>query len=348
MGNIYRNSTLTIVAAHSESAHLGFLGSNAPYEGCELPFILPDGTMDTIIAVPGDFGPRMPPLPLDTRAWSMQEQMLAPRHLVFNLQGIGWKCQTKDFEPLSNSPFEKFAASTPFEVPRLPSSVFTGAWSDQTHQRQFWETIVQEYCKRKLTYFEDRLPALAGIAAQLQDVWKDTYIAGMWEGCLLDHLSWQVDSYVSAGLPPGKKIPYVAPSWSWISIPHEVRFALIGQVTASIQRFSIEPQSRDAPFGQIKRGFVNILTQANDQSMKARFPEMDRERLFLDAKRQEKLEPDVLYLKLGDWNILHGRKEAMGLLIKPVGDGTYRRIGMFEWREDALYDNVPRKVFRLV
>jgi len=33
MGNIYKNATLTIVAAHSEGAHLGFIGRNAPFEG---------------------------------------------------------------------------------------------------------------------------------------------------------------------------------------------------------------------------------------------------------------------------------------------------------------------------
>jgi hypothetical protein len=356
MGNIYKNATLTIVAAHSEGAHLGFIGRNAPFEGCELPFLLPDNTLGTIIAVPGGLGPRMPPLPLDTRAWTMQEQMLSTRHLVFNLHGIGWKCQLKDYEPLFSSPFETFPGSTFFVVPRLPPSSFTGIPYLQTaslaEERELWEKIIEEYCKRKLTYFEDRLPALAGVAAQLQDFWQDTYVAGLWTNFLIDHLSWQiVSTSIGRYKDSSKNVPYIAPSWSWISTRYEIRFSIINRITASLHGFSIEPEdAKNAPLGKIKGGYINLLARVNDQKMTVRHPEMNREALYLDTG-PGKLDPDVLYLKLGSMGTLiadGSHREAIGLLIKPVGDGTYRRVGMFEWRENALFENVPDRIFRLV
>jgi hypothetical protein len=44
----------------------------------------------------------------------------------------------------------------------------------------------------KLTYFEDKLRAISGIAKEMGRLLNDRYLAGMWEGNLLRDLLWIV------------------------------------------------------------------------------------------------------------------------------------------------------------
>jgi hypothetical protein len=69
---------------------------------------------------------------------------------------------------------------------------------------------------------DDRLPALAGIARELEIAWKDTYVAGMWLSNLFEWLTW----YSDCKEPP--KSAYRAPSWSWASVDGTITFHWTG------------------------------------------------------------------------------------------------------------------------
>lgn len=90
-----------------------------------------------------------------------------------------------------------------------------------------------------------------------------------------------------------------------------MRFVSIGNATVLIQEFLIEPKNRDSPFGKIKSCLINILTQAKNLLMKAKSLEKGFSSML---KGKTTLNMMCSTLSLGHWKILHGRKEAIGLL----------------------------------
>lgn len=57
-------------------------------------------------------------------------------------------------------------------------------------QYRIWKALVEDYSGRELSSFGDRLPALAGIAAELAAVWGDAYLAGFWRRTIVQCLGW--------------------------------------------------------------------------------------------------------------------------------------------------------------
>jgi hypothetical protein len=51
--------------------------------------------------------------------------------------------------------------------------------------------VIKNYTSRNITDPLDRLPALAGIIGELEKVWVDKCIAGLWNKSFLEHLLWQ-------------------------------------------------------------------------------------------------------------------------------------------------------------
>lgn len=77
-----------------------------------------------------------------------------------------------------------------------------------------WYSIVNLYSSRELTYEQDKLVALAGIADKMQRQKRDDNYAGMWHDDLIEQLCWFVNDNI-----PGKRIePKQAPTWSWASV----------------------------------------------------------------------------------------------------------------------------------
>lgn len=80
---------------------------------------------------------------------------------------------------------------------------------------KYWRTVVEAFSECRLTFYQDKLPAVAGIAEDLSKSLRDRYIGGMWETDLLHSLLWTVIEFRDfITLPP----EYRAPTWSWASI----------------------------------------------------------------------------------------------------------------------------------
>jgi hypothetical protein len=48
--------------------------------------------------------------------------------------------------------------------------------------------LIDEYSARDLTKFEDRLPAMSGIAKELSSLWNEEFVAGFWRSFLVNQL----------------------------------------------------------------------------------------------------------------------------------------------------------------
>ena len=212
MRSIYKNSTVVIVVASAEKVTDGFLWNGKPNEPiAQLPIFVDNSTSGTVYLRRHDSDAVYSnEEPIFQRAWTFQELLLSPRALVFDSCQITVKCIGQGFQPVHETYLD-------FEFHlKLPVSVFglvdenlarRTEWSREyyltTTQNQIWKQIVGEYSGRDLTLFEDRLPALAGIATELAISWNDVYLAGFWKKTIIQHLGWyrSTSALQRVGLP---------------------------------------------------------------------------------------------------------------------------------------------------
>src|SRR5262249_55979490 len=131
-----------------------------------------------------------PEHPLDKRGWTLQEFMLSSRMLIFSDYELLWQCKEVDLHGVTGRGLEY---QQPLEA--LPWTVFDddaepyfgNLDSDKIY---LWKTIIQQYTERKLTDPEDRLRAVTGITNELEILWRDTNIYGLWKKWFIQLLAW--------------------------------------------------------------------------------------------------------------------------------------------------------------
>jgi hypothetical protein len=106
-----------------------------------------------------------------------------------------------------------------------------------------WREIVQEYSGLGLTFGKDKLPALAGLAKQMQRYRPDDkYIGGLWTESLFQDMLWKSVAFPKLGRnreknkkndPPmsvsGPSNNWRAPTWSWASSNGTVQYMFEGR-----------------------------------------------------------------------------------------------------------------------
>jgi hypothetical protein len=99
MAKIYNNAAVTISASCASSVQDGFLQLRLtrewlhPYGSVQLPYRCRDGTLGRI----ENFRRRQyngNAEPINRRAWTMQEQLLSPRLVIFGKDAVVWECQS--------------------------------------------------------------------------------------------------------------------------------------------------------------------------------------------------------------------------------------------------------------
>ncbi|KAK4176255.1 heterokaryon incompatibility protein-domain-containing protein [Triangularia setosa] len=242
MINIYENSHLTLCATASEDDHGGFYGDIPPERRPHKITVKgPDG-IDYELLVRTNLSDRHLPLPwgvdhdenrekyfpLLTRAWVFQERLLSQRLLHFTKEELLWECSgllacecypgigLHDYRPKHSEPLDKRILSlseAASRVPkRKPESLEEAAALEVDETP--WVRAVECFTALSLSFPRDKLPALSGVAKQIQRRLRpdDDYLAGLWRSTLLPDLCWW-----SVGK---KQIPqrWRGPSWSWVSI----------------------------------------------------------------------------------------------------------------------------------
>ena len=171
--------------------------------------------------------------PLHTRAWVVQERVLAPRTLYYGSVGLAWECV--ECSATENVPHGEVSDFSPkasfFEIMRqLP----TTSEDDQTVSpdtkfkfeetvHALWLTILAAYGRCALTRFEDRLVAISGVIKRIEATARWRNMWGIWKESVLVDLLWFVDT-------PSVRHPttdYLAPTWSWAVLEGAV-FMVVG------------------------------------------------------------------------------------------------------------------------
>ncbi|KAG9237701.1 hypothetical protein BJ875DRAFT_369358, partial [Amylocarpus encephaloides] len=75
----------------------------------------------------------------------------------------------------------------------------------------FWYATVQNYLQRSITFHDDILPAIAGVAQKFQQRTGFHYKAGLWMEDFHRGLLWQSDGLIIHAISTNN------PPWSWTS-----------------------------------------------------------------------------------------------------------------------------------
>lgn len=255
MPKIYKCAILVITACTASSSAEGFLAPRAERVKHDkyvtrIRYHTPRGRSGTILL---DLKPaKVYTEPVDSRAWTLQESILACRQVRYESSGIKWFCPSSADATAGINLTQKIrniqhrSVSTPED----------------------WRVLLSTYCNRKLSHGRDRLLALSAIAADFQERGsKYRYFAGLWT----DHLPLNLFWYFNGVGRSRRPTDYRAPSWSWASIDtekiyrgsslpdyeihnlHSLR-SFIRHGALHIEEAFTEPADPRLPFGNAKSG----------------------------------------------------------------------------------------------
>jgi hypothetical protein len=219
MGLVYGNSRLTISAAVAADSTQGCFKERLGLFLWPCPVVLFGQTcylfrypkhVEQRDGDPGDVEWNA----LARRAWVLQEQVLSRRSIVFLEDRLIWRCPT-----LSTS--EKYPLGIPHtpnisvDNRRLLHCIINGITSFMPKDLEVdiytcWYRMVADFTSRSLTYEDDRLSAIAGMAKRFGVTANDSYHAGLWRRDMILGLLWHATNTTTNSAR--------APSWSWASV----------------------------------------------------------------------------------------------------------------------------------
>jgi Heterokaryon incompatibility protein (HET) len=208
MSSVYRGSSLNIAASFAPNGTFGCFVDRGLSDIWRILVRTKVGNEEHFFeCLPPEMYRRgLTEMPLLQRRWVVQERILAPRMLHFTSTQVFWEC------------FEKVACEVfPTGFPKQRSDI-----EKYFHKRHFvgsmWPEVVELYSKCKLTYSEDKMVAISGLAQHIKFQTNREYVAGLWREGLESQLCWRRRD------PRQQRPPlYRAPTWSWASIDGWVR-----------------------------------------------------------------------------------------------------------------------------
>ncbi|KAF5604235.1 heterokaryon incompatibility protein [Fusarium pseudoanthophilum] len=223
---VYANSACTISATASESPDEGLFRLRTARETLigHIKVQFADGNPRGFDLWDQHHMQRLTQGPLTDRGWVFQERILSPRVLHFAKTQIVWEC----VEMNKSEMFPRWSPQ-PTDAVYTPDLKAIDAFFDDGHRRtawakeedkkmtvdvyQQWINLVKTYSGCSLTYPDDRLMAMAGIAEMFRKNSGDEYLAGLWRSRIVEGLNWVV-------LEPGPRPqdPERVPSWSWAAV----------------------------------------------------------------------------------------------------------------------------------
>ncbi|UZP36445.1 hypothetical protein NXS19_004261 [Fusarium pseudograminearum] len=320
MAITYKNAVVTLVAGTAKAASEGFLNIDPSRTKPFLPSrkfsISTDDGGKGVVYIPDK--PYQPVHPIDTR----DHQLL-------------WQCKQTDLQSVTGDDdgleYQQGLESLPwaaFEDTAGPS--FGAHDADKLY---LWKTILRQYTERDLTDSGDRLPAITGIIAELQNVWKDTAIYGHWVEWFVQLLAWQKpeddrtkERYLSR-----------APSWSWASINGRIHYdetienedAKMEIVTAAKATMSCRIVSGDTIDKHVRRTMDQYI-------------DLDDAALKLETKGKV-----AHYLLLGTAKECDGFENAIALIAIETRHGVYRRVGLAVVADMSIWEDIKHQSIEL-
>lgn len=223
MHEVYGNAKFTLVAGAVEDAADALLAHRAAWLYSRAPCSLAGYALETLAPRLDEVRAGLGRVPVNTRAWTLQEERLSPRLVYWYGQMVYWSC--------SRVQRNELAVEQP-PPPRQPSDrhmhgpqrFLKLCWHRETDRLlDEWLCVVVDYVQRGLANATDRFPGISGLAVLYYRTLtpalegsepQDEYLAGLWRGNFARQLTWSVERATD----PTKNLTVVAPAWSWASL----------------------------------------------------------------------------------------------------------------------------------
>jgi hypothetical protein len=257
MARIYGDAYVTIVASSASCASEGFL---KPRQARKEELLLPFRVSQEKFGIVGAQIHRDPRYfekrgyqckePIDERAWTLQEQLLGNRLLLYTTHTLRWRCAATTVNV-------DRSLNVPMQTPEWDALFTCPISQDPRKAYAEWTELLEEYTTRKATVKEDRLPAIAAMVERFEPI-LGPYHAGLWEKTLIADLSWAQRLPVKV---QRNNTRCVAPSWSWASCEGRIEFVLHPRTIkplATLLSWSIRLKNECVPYGEVVRGSITI------------------------------------------------------------------------------------------
>jgi hypothetical protein len=319
MGLYYRSSWLTIGAGMIGDGLFAERTPPKPY--CKLVMPISNTNPQTRSNIYFSQEPHAMPIraigspdqsPLYSRGWTLQEEILSPRFLSFEPTQVYFRCsQYVDFECGYRTLINKWKSLA----------------SQHLASKDLWVRVVEDFSSRTLTINSDKLPALSGLAQVYQEIWNDTYLAGLWQTQIWKHLLWYAKT-------PKRESEYLGPTWSWVSVDSPVIFAgnSFADSCMTLISASTIPVGKN-PLGRLESAVIDIHAPVSKfyvRTFKVTSPEGQKSNLHTSTGKYCEFNPDELFpLDLTEISFVYITK-TMGLALVPVAGEfkTFRRVGL--------------------
>jgi Heterokaryon incompatibility protein (HET) len=279
MGDVYAGAAFTIAATGAANGEGLFLWKDATMTGPWLIDIptLAKTRLATYVIDHADFWKRnITRAPLYRRAWTLQERHLSSRMVHFSRNQMIWECNEivacetyPDGIPKIRATYNEDGRRTM----KLADVISNDPFHDNVdpegeaelvgvHPYEYWPSVVEQYMRCSLSYSQDKLVAISGLAKKVANITREKYLAGLWDNDDLPiQLLWNVclcekfDGTISE-----RTDSYRAPTWSWASLEGQIRCRLPNnsrKILINIVQASITPASDDLT-GQVSGGCLHI------------------------------------------------------------------------------------------
>ncbi|KAF9893199.1 hypothetical protein FE257_011622 [Aspergillus nanangensis] len=272
MNMIFGKSFLTVQAGNVHSVHESFL---RPRDPPKLPHLKLRFDQSSHIFLRAN-GPVPHPdasSPANRRGWIFEESVLPTRLLVYGTHQMIFACLRGNrhedgfLEGPGNPCYPSFLRPKPWWAGGVAQMARRRYTDERLDFLKCWHTALSvTYTVRSFTLPQDKLRAIHGVVARLQEKIGGRFIAGLWEFDMPWGLLWSSCSHVISPAylrelhPMTRTVGFNVPSWSWASVEGRTdirfveRFRRSGDPVASIDTDSIQVDD----MGEICRGVLKI------------------------------------------------------------------------------------------
>ena len=213
MANIYQNAKVTICCIADNADGSCFMDREVAQGPLLVPIINNSVIVAPRLGSPAtDIGAENVSGPLwSTRGWTFQERVLSPRCLYFTKHQVYFECRREIVEECGTRNMTSVYKRLPYyadnQLPYNPEDI-------RMQLQKNWQSMIRDYSARDLSFASDKIPAITGIAKQIQGQSKDPAIKfGFFQDRLVVDILWEASgkSLVPIAPPLGRDLP----TWSW-------------------------------------------------------------------------------------------------------------------------------------
>ncbi|PQE30002.1 heterokaryon incompatibility protein [Rutstroemia sp. NJR-2017a WRK4] len=214
MSDVYGNSHLNIAATSAPDCRHGLFQDGKEHRNTSFRAWTSRKSESYHCVPPDMYKKAMLEAPLIQRGWVVQERLLSSRTVHFTSTQVFWECN-------------RGTACEAYPLGMTEYVTYVGSIDHRTLKKSLlefkWDHIVQLYTSCSLSFGQDKLPAISGVANAMKIFKKCEYVAGLWADDTFPlQLCWKVSSLWPDRLPKPK---YRAPSWSWAAVDSPVTYS---------------------------------------------------------------------------------------------------------------------------